>query len=80
MKYKKIILYITISILIIASFSFLYAKHIKNNNNLKTNSEEESLKQENNNIEELRTNILEYLDYMNSEDFKNDMSSNLEEI
>ena len=34
----------------------------------------------NNNIEELRTEILEYLEYMQSEDFEDDMSSNLEEI
>lgn len=35
---------------------------------------------ENNNIEELRTEILEYLEYMQSENFEEDMSSNLEEI
>ena len=34
----------------------------------------------NNNIEELRTEILEYLEYMQSEDFEDDMNSNLEEI
>ena len=33
-----------------------------------------------NNIEELRTEILEYLEYMQSEDFEDDMNSNLEEI
>ena len=35
---------------------------------------------ENNNIEELRTEILEYLEYMQSEEFEDDMNSNLEEI
>ena len=40
---------------------------------------EETL-EENNNIEELRTEILEYLEYMQSEDFEDDMNSNLEEI
>ena len=35
---------------------------------------------ENNDIEELRTEILEYLEYMQSEDFEDDMNSNLEEI
>ncbi len=35
---------------------------------------------ENNNIEELRAEILEYLEYMQSEDFEDDMNSNLEEI
>ena len=34
----------------------------------------------NNNIEELRTEILEYLEYMQSEEFEDDMNSNLEEI
>lgn len=34
----------------------------------------------NNNIEELRTEILEYLEYIQSEDFEDDMNSNLEEI
>lgn len=35
---------------------------------------------ENNDIEDLRTEILEYLEYMQSEDFEDDMNSNLEEI
>lgn len=35
---------------------------------------------ENNNIAELKTEIQEYLEYMQSEDFENDMNSNLEEI
>ena len=34
----------------------------------------------NNNIEELRAEILEYLEYMQSEEFEDDMNSNLEEI
>lgn len=35
---------------------------------------------ENNDIEELRTEILEYLEYMQSEDFENEMNDKLEEI
>lgn len=34
----------------------------------------------NNNIEELRTEILEYLEYMQSEDFEDEMNDKLEEI
>lgn len=61
-------------------FPDLYLMFANATRNEKTVKKWENILSENNNIEELRTNILEYLDYMNSEDFKNDMSSNLEEI
>ena len=61
-------------------FPDLYLMFANATRNDKTVKKWENILSENNNIEELRANILEYLDYMNSEDFKNDMSSNLEEI
>ena len=48
--------------------------------NDKTVKKWENILEENNNIEELRTEILEYLEYMQSEDFEDDMNSNLEDI
>ena len=48
--------------------------------NDKTVKKWENILEENNNIEQLRTEILEYLEYMQSEDFEDDMNSNLEEI
>lgn len=61
-------------------FPDLYLMFANATRNDKTVKKWENILSENNNIEELRTNILEYSDYMNSEDFENDMSSNLEEI
>lgn len=61
-------------------FPDLYLMFANATRNEKTVKKWENILSENNNIEELRTNILEYSDYMNSEDFENDMSSNLEEI
>lgn len=61
-------------------FPDLYLMFANATRNEKTVEKWENILSENNNIEELRTNILEYSDYMNSEDFENDMSSNLEEI
>lgn len=61
-------------------FPDLYLMFANATRNDKTVKKWENILSENNNIEELRANILEYLDYMNSEDFENDMSSNLEEI
>lgn len=40
----------------------------------------EEILNENNNLGELKDEIKEYLEYMQSEDFENDMNSNLEEI
>ena len=40
----------------------------------------EEILSENNNLGELKDEIKEYLEYMQSEDFENDMNSNLEEI
>ena len=40
----------------------------------------EQILAKNNNIEALKTEIQEYLEYMQSEDFEDDMNSNLEEI
>lgn len=61
-------------------FPDLYLVFANATNNDKTIKKWENILSENNNIEELRTKILEYLEYMQSEDFENDMNSNLEEI
>ncbi len=61
-------------------FPDLYLMFANATMNEKTVKKWEKILAENNNIEELRTEILEYLEYMQSEDFENDMNSNLEEI
>lgn len=61
-------------------FPDLYLVFANATRNDKTVKKWEKILAENNNIEELRTEILEYLEYMQSEDFENDMNSNLEEI
>ncbi len=61
-------------------FPDLYLMFANATRNDKTVKKWEKILAENNNIEELRTEILEYLEYMQSEDFENDMNSNLEEI
>ncbi len=61
-------------------FPDLYLMFANATMNDKTVKKWEKILAENNNIEELRTEILEYLEYMQSEDFENDMNSNLEEI
>lgn len=61
-------------------FPDLYLVFANATRNDKTVKKWEKILADNNNIEELRTEILEYLEYMQSEDFENDMNSNLEEI
>ena len=61
-------------------FPDLYLMFANATRNDKTVKKWEKILAENNNIEELRTEILEYLEYMQREDFENDMNSNLEEI
>ena len=61
-------------------FPDLYLMFANATRNDKTVEKWEKILAENNNIEELRTEILEYLEYMQSEDFEDDMNSNLEEI
>ena len=61
-------------------FPDLYLVFANATRNDKTVKKWEEILAENNNIEELKTEILEYLEYMQSEDFENDMNSNLEEI
>ena len=61
-------------------FPDLYLVFANATRNDKTVKKWEKILAENNNIEELKTEILEYLEYMQSEDFENDMNSNLEEI
>lgn len=61
-------------------FPDLYLMFANATMNEKTVKKWENILSENNNIEELRANILEYLDYMNSEDFENEMNDKLEEI
>ena len=61
-------------------FPDLYLVFANATRNDKTVKKWENILEENNNIEELRTEIQEYLEYMQSEDFENDMNSNLEEI
>lgn len=61
-------------------FPDLYLVFANATRNDKTIKKWEKILAENNNIEELKTEILEYLEYMQSEDFENDMNSNLEEI
>ena len=61
-------------------FPDLYLMFANATRNDKTVKKWEKILAENNNIEELRTEILEYLEYMQSEDFEDDMNSNLEEI
>lgn len=58
----------------------LYLVFANATNNDKTIKKWEKILEENNNISELKQEVQEYLDYMNSEDFENDMNSNLEEI
>lgn len=61
-------------------FPDLYLMFANATRNDKTVKKWENILEENNNIEQLRTEILEYLEYMQSEDFEDDMNSNLEEI
>lgn len=61
-------------------FPDLYLVFANATRNDKTVKKWEKILADNNNIEELRTEILEYLEYMQSEDFENDMNSNLEGI
>ena len=61
-------------------FSDLYLVFANATNNDKTIKKWERILEENNDIEELKAEVQEYLDYMNSEDFEDDMNSNLEEI
>ena len=61
-------------------FPDLYLVFANATRNDKTVKKWEEILAENNNIEELKTEILEYLEYMQSEDFENDMNSNVEEI
>lgn len=61
-------------------FPDLYLVFANATRNDKTVKKWKKILAENNNIEELRTEILEYLEYMQSEDFENNMNSNLEEI
>ena len=61
-------------------FPDLYLVFVNEKRNDKIINKWEKILDENNNIEELKTEILEYLEYMQSEDFENDMNSNLEEI
>ena len=61
-------------------FPDLYLVFANATNNDKTIKKWEQILEENNDIEELKTTIQEYIDYMESEGFEDDMSSNLEEI
>lgn len=61
-------------------FPDLYLMFANATRNDKTIKKWEGILEENNNVEYLKTEIQEYLDYMQSEDFENDMNSNLEEI
>lgn len=61
-------------------FPDLYLVFANATRNDKTVKKWEKILAENNNIAELKTEIQEYLEYMQSEDFENDMNSNLEEI
>lgn len=61
-------------------FPDLYLMFANATRNDKTIKKWEKILAENNNIAELKTEIQEYLEYMQSEDFENDMNSNLEEI
>lgn len=61
-------------------FPDLYLMFANATRNDKTIKKWEKILAENNNIEELKTEVQEYLEYMQSEDFENDMNSNLEDI
>ena len=61
-------------------FPDLYLVFANATNNDKTIKKWEQILEENNDIEELKATIQEYIDYMESEEFEDDMSSNLEEI
>lgn len=61
-------------------FPDLYLVFANATNNDKTIKKWEQILEENNDIEELKATIQEYIDYMESEEFEEDMSSNLEEI
>ena len=61
-------------------FPDLYLMFANATRNDKTIKKWEKILAENNNIEELKTEVQEYLEYMQSEDFEDDMNSNLEEI
>lgn len=61
-------------------FPDLYLVFANATNNDKTIKKWEQILEENNDIEELKTTIQEYIDYMESEEFEEDMSGNLEEI
>lgn len=61
-------------------FPDLYLVFANATNNDKTIKKWEQILEENNDIEELKTTIQEYIDYMESEEFEDDMSGNLEGI
>ncbi len=61
-------------------FPDLYLVFANATNNENIIKKWETKLKENNNVEELKAKIQEYLDYMESEEFKEDMNSNLEEI
>lgn len=61
-------------------FPDLYLMFANATRNDKTIKKWEKILAENNNIAELKTEIQEYLEYMQSEDFEDDMNSNLEDI
>lgn len=61
-------------------FPDLYLVFANATNNDKTIKKWEQILEINNDIEELKTTIQEYIDYMGSEEFEYDMNSNLEEI
>ena len=61
-------------------FPDLYLMFANATRNDKTIKKWEKILAENNNIVELKIEIQEYLEYMQSEDFEDDMNSNLEDI
>lgn len=61
-------------------FSDLYLVFANATNNKNTIKTWEKLLAKNNNIEELKNEIREYLEYMKTEDFENEMNDKLEEI
>lgn len=61
-------------------FPDLYLVFANATNNDKTIKKWEQILEKNNDIEELKTTIQEYIDYIESEDFENEMNDKLEEI
>ena len=61
-------------------FSDLYLVFANATNNKNTIETWEKLLAKNNNIEELKSEIKEYLEYMETKDFENEMNDKLEEI